>query len=112
MPNGETNGRVWGISIDKWVVVIQSVGVPTLIILFLMWLAYSYIPPVVDGHLKLLERTSATLEAMERTLAQSNDILLEVNDVSQGTKRFMQEVCDDHEVADKKLDIIIKQTEP
>jgi len=112
MANGETNGKIWGVSIDKWVVVFQSVGVPTLIVLFLMWLAYSYVPPIVDGHLKLLERTSETLAAMEKTLAQSNAILSEVNDVSQGTKLFMESVCDDHRVADEKLDIIIEQTEP
>jgi len=112
MANGETNGRVWGVPIDKWVLVIQSVGVPTLIVLFLMWLAYSYVPPIVDGHLKLLERTSETLEAMEKTLKQSNAILAEVSVVGQETRVFMQQVCQEHKTHDEKLDTIIEQTEP
>ena len=86
----------WGLSVDKWVGLFQSVGFPTLLVAFLLYTAWCYLPPVVQGHVKLLERTGDTLESMDKTLKQSNAILDEVNEVEQSTKTFMEQVMKWH----------------
>jgi hypothetical protein len=93
-----------GISIDRWVTIVQTVGMPTMFMAFVMYLAWIYIPPVVAGHVELLEKTGQTLDSMDRTLQQSNMILREVNEVEKDTKVFMQGVKVDHEKFCKKLD--------
>jgi len=90
--------------------VLQTVGVPTLFMLFIMYLAWQYVPPVVSGHVELLQKTGKTLESMDATLRQSNVILTEVNATEQETRAFMLRVCTDHESQGKKLDTIIEQT--
>jgi len=105
------NGIKWlGLTPEKWVSVFQSVGFPTALVAFMLYLAWCYLPPVVQGHVELLQKTGATLESMDRTLQQSNAILAEVNDVEQATKAFMTTVCDDHNKQHDKLDVIIEQT--
>lgn len=113
----ENNGtslstKLWGVGVDKWVQIFQSVGVPTAILTFLLWTAYSYFPPVIEGHVNLLRRTGDTLSSMDETLKQSNVILQEVNEVGQETKHFMKQVCEDHAQQHEKMDILIEQTKP
>lgn len=105
------NGSVrWlGVSIDKWVQLFQSVGFPTILVGFLLYLAWCYIPPTVQGHLKLLQRTGDTLESVDKTLQQSNKALLEINEVEQSTKSFMESVQTAHASQGAKLDTIITQ---
>jgi len=104
------NTTWWGIGIDKWVQLFQSVGFPTALVAFLLYVGWSYIPPVVEGHVELLKKTGQTLESMDNTLQQSNAILGEVNEVEQSTKQFMEAVQSTHGQQNDKLDTIIEQT--
>lgn len=109
--NNSGNTRWLGISVDKWVQLFQSVGFPTALVGFLLYLAWCYIPPTVQGHLDLLQRTGDTLESVDKTLQQSNATLLEINSVEQSSKRFMDEVQAAHESQNKKLETILTRTE-
>jgi hypothetical protein len=102
--------KIWGLTVDKWVALIQTLGVPLLFMAFVLYMAWVHVPPLVQGHVKLLERTGDTLESMDATLKQSNVILLEVGDAERDTKKFMDKVLDDHNTQCKKLDAIIDQT--
>lgn len=108
----DTNGAVnfWGVPLDKWLSVFQTIGFPTLFMGFVLYMAWCYIPPIVAGHVKLLERTGDTLESVDKTLKQSNVILSEVKDVEHETKTFMQKAVTDHGSQNQKLDTIIDHT--
>ena len=103
-------GTFIGLTVDRWVALIQTLGVPLLFMAFVLYMAWVHIPPLVNGHVKLLERTGDTLESMDATLKQSNAILSEVNATEMETKAFMQKVCSEHDSHTKKLDVIIDQT--
>lgn len=110
----DDNGSIarWlGLPIDKWIGVFQSVGVPTLLLGFILYAAWSYLPPVVDGHLMLLRQTGNTLEKMDETLQQSNMVLGEIADIQRSTKTFMQEVQNCHEQQNQKLDLHTEKLE-
>jgi hypothetical protein len=98
--------RVLGIPIDKLINIIQTLGIPTLFMCFILYLVWCYVPPVVNAHVRLLERTGDTLEKMDITLQQSNVILKSVSDVEQETKIFMGEARDSHTKAQLSLDKI------
>lgn len=51
---------VFGLTVDRWFQVTQTFGVPTLFMFFVCYLVWTYIPPVVDGHIKLLEQNIET----------------------------------------------------
>lgn len=102
--------RFWGLTVDRWIALMQTLGVPVLFMAFVLYMAWVHIPPLVEGHVRLLERTGDTLESMDHTLKQSNAILNEVNETEVETKTFMQKVCSEHEAQQKKLDVIIDQT--
>lgn len=104
MTNENGDVKFFGVPLEKWLNIFQTVGFPTLLVGFLLYMAWCYIPPVVAGHIKLLDRTGQTLESMDKTLQQSNEILSEVNEVEQETKAFMQTVIADHDKFSKKLD--------
>jgi len=110
----DTSGQVtvWGIPIDKAISVLQTVGVPTLFMIFVCVMLWQYVPQVVAGHVQLLERTGATLEKMDETLRQSNVMMKEILSVEQETKGFINKVNADHEKALKSLDTIEKAVTP
>jgi hypothetical protein len=108
--SGNGTPKIWGIPLTLLVSVFQSVGVPTLLLGVIVYGAWRYLPPVVDGHLKLLLRTSETLDSMDKTLKQSTSILHEINTTEQQTKGFMEKVEKDHRIADEKHDKILQQT--
>jgi hypothetical protein len=102
-----TNGtaKFWGVPLDKWLSTFQTIGIPTAFMIFVMYIAWCQIPPLVEGHVKLLERTGDTLESMDEALRQSNAILLEVNDTGKKTRLFMEMVVKDHQHFADGLDI-------
>lgn len=112
MTTTDKNGVVrWlGVSVDAWANLIERVGWSTIMLMFVGWMIWKYVPPVVDAHVKLLDRTGDTLESMDETLKQSNAILLEVSDVERETSAFMKHVDETHEKQNGKLDVIIDQT--
>lgn len=59
-----------GKRVDRWVGIIQSLGVPTVFMLFVLGLVYRYVPPVIDAHVETLTRTTETLRSMDATLKQ------------------------------------------
>lgn len=94
-PNG--NGPRWlGVPVSQWATLFQTVGFPTLLICFLLYAAWCYVPPVVEGHIQLLNKTGETLSKMDLTLQQSNVILQEIVDVERETKKFFHQVESDH----------------
>lgn len=118
MVSRDANGtvRIFGATLEAWVaainLVVGKVGLPLAIVIFLLCLGWKQIPRVVDAHCDLLDRTAATLESMDATLKQSNEILEEVSSTERETKDFMKRVVNDHQAMDKKLDVVVEQTKP
>lgn len=86
----ERNGRhggIWGVSLEQWVGVIQSLGIPTIFMLFVLCLAYRHIPPVVHAHIQMLDRTTQALDTMSQTLDEMKDSQYE-------QRALMKELCD------------------
>lgn len=95
--NGTT---LWGISIDKWVSLLQSIGIPTLFMIFVCYLAWTYVPPVVSAHMRLLERNGDALESMEHTLKENmqsiqknGDAIRENMDNTEETVKLMRDAA-------------------
>lgn len=95
--NGNGTARWLGVSAETWIRWLQTFGVSTALVFFMCVLAWKYIPPVVDGHLKLLESTSQTLQKMDETLRQSTTVLQEIVEVQRQTKMFFESVSRDHD---------------
>lgn len=110
MASAETNGNgtaKWmGVSVDLWVKWFQTVGVSTALVAFMCVLAWMYVPPVVDGHLRLLESTSQTLAKMDETLRQSTAVLQEIVAVQKQTKVFVEQTAADHRAMAESLEAI------
>lgn len=102
--NGNGSAKWLGVSVDLWVKWFQTVGVSTALVAFMCLLAWKYVPPVVDGHLRLLESTSQTLEKMDETLKQSTVVLKEIVEVQKQTKTFFESTAADHRAMADKLD--------
>lgn len=96
--NGNENGaaRWLGVTVETWVRWLQTFGVSTALVCFMCVIAWKYIPPVVDGHLRLLESTSQTLQKMDETLRQSTTVLQEIVEVQRQTKMFFEGVTREH----------------
>ena len=101
-----TQVKIWGIPLDKAVSLLQTVGIPTLFMLFICFMLYQYVPTVVKGHVDLLQRTGDTLEKMDETLKQSSNMVEEIIQVQRETKTFMKQVNIAHEAAQKDLTTI------
>ena len=82
-----THNGLLNVSFERWVGVIQSLGIPTIFMMFILWLAYQHIPPVVQAHIHMLERTSESLNVMSETLDQMKDSQYE-------QQKLMQQMCD------------------
>lgn len=110
MASGDTNGtnsaKWMGVSAEMWVKWFQTVGVSTALVAFMCMLAWKYVPPVVDGHLRLLESTSQTLSKMDETLRQSNAVLQEIVAVQKQTKTFVEQTTADHRAMADSLEAI------
>lgn len=94
--NGNGAARWLGVTVETWVRWVQTFGVSTALVAFMCVLVWRYIPPVVDGHLKLLESTSQTLQKMDETLRQSTTVLQEIVEVQRQTKMFFENVTREH----------------
>jgi hypothetical protein len=105
--------RIFGVPVDRAIAIIQAVGIPTVFMFFICYLAWSYVPTVASAHIRLLERTGDTLEKMDETLRQSNLMLKEVADSEKEQQRFMDDVKVAHDKAQRTLDevesVIIKK---
>jgi hypothetical protein len=95
--------RLWGIPIDRAISIIQTVGVPLLFMLFVLYLVWSYLPPVANAHIELLQRTGDTLEKMEGTLKDYNKTIEEFSKLGKETSAFMQTATESHKVQLEKL---------
>ena len=104
--NGTSSAKWLGVSAEMWVKWFQTVGVSTALVGFMCVLAWKYVPPVVDGHLRLLESTSQTLSKMDETLRQSNTVLQEIMTVQKQTKTFVEQTTADHRAMADSLDEI------
>ncbi len=105
----KTNPTFLGIPLDKIISLIQTLGIPTLFMLFVCFMIYRYVPTIVEGHVELLKRTGDTLEKMDETLKQTNTLMSEVAAVERETKVFMQNVNAAHETVQKDI-TVIKET--
>lgn len=104
--NGSGSAKWMGVSAEMWVKWFQTVGVSTALVAFMCLLAWKYVPPVVDGHLRLLESTSQTLEKMDETLKQSNTVLQEIMAIQKQTKVFVEQTTADHQRMAESLEAI------
>jgi len=104
--NGNGTAKWMGVSVELWVKWFQTVGVSTALVAFMCLLAWKYVPPVVDGHLRLLESTSQTLEKMDETLKQSTIVLKEIVEVQKQTKTFFESTTADHKAMAERLEAI------
>jgi hypothetical protein len=85
----QTNGLL-NVSLERWVGVVQSLGIPALFMLFVLFLAYRHVPPLVRAHINTLERTIEALDDMTDTLRK----------IEQQTERlrvFMDQVSLQHD---------------
>jgi hypothetical protein len=73
-------------------------------------MAYRYIPPVVSGHVELLETTRDTLKQMEVTLRQSSEMLTFLADASYPDDEFRTRVYAEHEETLSKINDIHEAT--
>jgi len=104
--NANENVKWFGITVDKWFTMIQTIGIPGAFMAFICLGLYQYVPPVVKAHMNLLDRTGQTLESMDETLQQSNKMLNQIMEVEQSTQAFMDQVLQDHRNFQDKLDDI------
>ena len=102
-PDGKT---FWGMSIDGWVKIFQSLGVPTLFMIFFCYLAWEHLPPIATAHIELLRRTGDTLESMDETLTQSNKMLEQLATQQYPSIDWRTTVLEQHETAQKDIDEI------
>lgn len=107
--NGTGSAKWMGVSAEMWVKWFQTVGVSTALVAFMCLLAWKYVPPVVDGHLRLLESTSQTLEKMDETLKQSTIVLKEIVEVQKQTKTFFESTTADHKAMAERLESICSE---
>jgi hypothetical protein len=92
-PNGN---KILGLPVTTVTYLVNSVGVPILLLAFGCYLMWMYIPPVVDSHLELLNTTRETLKAMEETLRADTEATKEVVEVQREHRVFMKDIRDDH----------------
>jgi hypothetical protein len=104
--NGNGTAKWLGVTAETWVKWFQTVGVSTALVAFMCLLAWKYVPPVVDGHLRLLESTSQTLAKMDETLRQSTVVLQEIVAIQKQTKTFFESTTADHRAMAESLEAI------
>ena len=95
-----------GLSVEAWITVFQSLGIPTLFMVWVCWMVYSYLPPVASAHIELLKRTGDTLESMDETLTQSNKMLDQLANQQYPQEDFRDMVHEEHMTAEKMLEEI------
>jgi len=91
---------------DFWLSFIQSVGVPSTLLFFGLWLIA---PPIVKSHVQFLEKTTQTLEVMGKTLEQSNKAIEEIVEIEKNTKQFMEQVRTDHQIQQDYLTRLLEK---
>jgi len=104
--NENTTVKLWGIPIASLVSMVQSFGIPTLFMIFILYLVWSYLPPVATAHIELLNKTGNTLEEMDRTLKDYNTTIQEFSNLGKETSRFMKDATQAHTKAQDSLDSI------
>ena len=105
--DNDTSPANWlGVPVTQWSAMFQMIGVPTAILIFMGWMLTLYVPPVVNGHVELLNTTRTTLEQIQETLQASTAATNEIVEVQRATKTFMIQVVDDHRLQGQHLDEI------
>jgi len=101
--------KIWGIPVNVLVSILQTVGVPTLFMIFICYLGWQYIPTVVSAHVELLQRTGDTLDDMNKTLKEYDKTVQEFSDLGKRTSDFMERVRLEHVKAQESLTNIEKK---
>ena len=95
-PETDDSPTLWGMSTKTWVALFQNLGIPTLFMGFVCFMAYRWVPPIASAHIDLLQRTGDTLESMDDTLAQSNKMLEALANRSYPGDDFREMVHEEH----------------
>ena len=98
--------KLWGIPITTLTSLVQSFGIPTLFMIFILYLVWSYLPPVANAHIELLQKTGNTLQEMDKTLKDYNVTIQEFSKLGKETSEFMKDVNKAHSDAKQSLDKI------
>lgn len=98
--------KLWGIPITTLTSLVQSFGIPTLFMIFILYLVWSYLPPVANAHIELLQKTGNTLQEMDKTLKDYNVTIQEFSKLGKETSEFMKNATKAHDDAQQSLDKI------
>lgn len=98
--------KLWGIPITTLTSLVQSFGIPTLFMIFILYLVWSYLPPVANAHIELLQKTGDTLQEMDKTLKDYNVTIQEFSALGKETSAFMRNATKAHNDAQDSLDKI------
>lgn len=98
--------KLWGIPITTLTSLVQSFGIPTLFMVFILYLVWSYLPPVATAHIELLQKTGNTLQEMDKTLKDYNTTIQEFSQLGKETSFFMKSATKAHNDAQESLNKI------
>jgi len=101
--------EVLGVSLSNWMRFIERIGIPAGA-LFAIIISGTYVvgwvlgPPIVNGHVKFLEKTATALDGMIESQEKMTIILQDVGDTSSDMDPFMRVVHDEHIIHGQKID--------
>jgi len=104
-PPQNSNGgpKLWGVPVS----VIQSIGPPTIFMLFIMWLVASYVPPWLSAQVNLMDRTGSALEGIDKSMEENTQIMHELKESNAEAALFRKQT---NEVHSKQVELLEKQT--
>jgi len=72
-PPANGGPKIWGIPVAVISSFIQTTGIATIIVVFLMWIIAQYVPPWLKAQVNLMDRTGTALEGVEASLKEAGD---------------------------------------
>ena len=94
--------KVMGIYTDRWISMIQTLGIPVILLGLLLWkingMVETYVPPIVDGHVELLKETTKAIKSIDRSVMAQNIMLATLAEGDYPDLEFRKMVHDEHEV--------------
>ena len=106
-PPANGGPKIWGIPVAVISSFIQTTGIATIIVVFLMWIIAQYVPPWLKSQINLMDRTGAALEGVEASLEDSTEILHELKEAGEESREFRAATTLIHS---KQVDLLDKQT--
>ena len=117
MANGQQpNGgpKIWGVPVTVLQSFIQTTGVATVIVLFLMWLVAQYVPPWLTAQIKLMDRLGESLERIDQSVDSideavndQQDLLVAISTADYPRSDFREQVDNEHKAM---LEALVLQT--